>query len=219
MNPALLDRIVETARRLDRPLDVERGDGRIHARLDLPERRHDRILERFYAEGREKGWDLAALDAYRNTLTVSVTQITSGGLTTATTAYSANDQVGTQFTVTGMAVSTGLGGVLTDIMLNDESAIIGQYRFWVTKSTVTPAADNAAFSLSDGDSEVQISSGPFASGGVSSGVNNFTVSWNGAVTYLCAATSLFVNLQTLAAHTFFGATTSLKLQLSTVEIS
>lgn len=139
-------------------------------------------------------------------------QVTSSGLTTATTAYSAGDQVGTQFTFAGAAIATGGGGYIESIVLNDETAIIGTYTAWIFRSSATAASDNAAFSISDADSENLV--GVVQLGPVYSGVNNFTATWLGSLPYDCAATSLFVLLQTNAGHTFFGAATALKLKLT-----
>lgn len=140
-------------------------------------------------------------------------QVASGGLTTATTSYTAGDQVGTQFTFAGMALASGGSGYVESIMLNDESAIIGTYTVWLFRSSVTAAADNAAFSLSDADSELLIGD-PITLGPTRSAVNNFVCGWYGSIPYDCGATSLFALLQTNGAHTFFGAATSLKLTLT-----
>lgn len=142
-------------------------------------------------------------------------QVTSGGLTTATTAYSANDQVGTLFTVTNMALASGGGGYIESILLSDEAAIIGQYRAWIFRASVTLAADNAAFSLSDADAQLLVGP-PIDLGPVYGAVNNNSSGWLGSIPYDCSGgTSLYVALQTLAGHTFFGATTNLKLTLTT----
>lgn len=141
-------------------------------------------------------------------------QVTSAGLTTATNAYAAGDQVGTLFTFAGMAFANGGGGYIESILLNDEAAIIGPYTLWIFRSAPTLAADNAAFSLSDADAELLVGD-PITLGTVRSAVNNFSAGWYGALPYDCAATSLFVALQTNAAHTFFaGGVGSLKLTLT-----
>lgn len=142
------------------------------------------------------------------------TQVTSAGLTTATTAYSASDQVGTLFTFAGQAIATGGGGYIESILLNDETAIIGTYTVWLFRDTPTLASDNAAFAISDADSQKLIGD-PITLGPVRTAVNNFLSGWYGSVPYDCAATSLYVALQANAGHTFFGATTSLKLTLTT----
>jgi hypothetical protein len=144
-------------------------------------------------------------------------QVASSSLTTATTAYSAGDQVGALFTFTNFATSSGAGGLLTAATLVDETDIIGSYTLCLFNASVTPAADNAAFSISDGDAELQICP-PIALGPVYDLGPNRTCGWTGTLSYNCAATSLFALLRTDGAHTFFGATTSLKLTLSALTI-
>lgn len=143
------------------------------------------------------------------------TTVTSASLTTATTAYAANDQVGALFTFTNQAIASGGGGYLESILLSDETNIIGAYKVWVFRASVTAAADNAAFSLSDADAQLLVGD-PINLGPVSTATNNATAGWYGSVPYDCSGgTSLYVLLQTLGAHTFFGAATSLKLTLTT----
>lgn len=139
-------------------------------------------------------------------------QVTSGGLTTATTAYTTGDQVGTQFTVANAALATGGGGYIEAAWVNDETAIVGNLRLWVFNASVTPASDNAAFSISDADAE-KLACPPIELGpALSAGLSN-TPYWIGSMPFVASATSLFVLIQTLSGHTFFGATTSLKLNL------
>lgn len=141
-------------------------------------------------------------------------QITSGGLTTATTAYSVGDQVGTIFTMTNAAIATGGGGYLESVLLSDETSIIGTYTVWVFRSTVSAAADNAAFALSDADAQLLVGP-PIILGPTFTATNNTSIGWYGSVPFDCSGTSLFALLQTNAGHTFFGATTSLKLTFTT----
>lgn len=148
---------------------------------------------------------------------------TSAGLTTATTAYSAGDQVGTIFTFPGFAAVSGGGGLLTGITLYDESDIIGTYTVSVYSATVTLVSDNAAAGSgatapSDSDGQLLIAAPITLGPVVDVGVNRVT-SWAGLIPYVCGATSLFASLKTEGAHTFFGATTSLKLALSALLVS
>lgn len=141
-------------------------------------------------------------------------QVASSGLTTATTAYTAGDQVGAIFTFTNFATGSGLGGELKAIRLDDETDIIGTYSAFVFSASVTPAADNAGYSVSDADAELQVGPGWFPLGQVIDNGPNRSTGWSGSVPYNCGATSLFVLLRTEGGHTFFGAGTSLKLSLS-----
>lgn len=136
------------------------------------------------------------------------------GLTTGATPYTAGDQVGALFTFAGQAIATGGGGYLESILLSDEHNIIGQYKVWIFRSSVTLAADNAAFALSDADAQLLVGD-PISLGPVSQASNNSTAGWYGSVPYDCAATSLFVALQCLTGHNQFAAATNLKLTLTT----
>lgn len=139
-------------------------------------------------------------------------QQSAGTVTGASTAYTTGDQVGTIGTVANAALASGGGGYIEAAWLNDESAIIGNYRLWIFNATVTLAADNAAFSLSDADAE-KLACPPIELGPGLSAANNIVAAWTGAQPYVCAATSLFVACQTLSGHTFFGSTSALKLNL------
>lgn len=125
------------------------------------------------------------------------------GVTTATTAYTAGDTVGTLITVANAARVTGGGGTIVGVTLIDQSDIIGAYDVVFFDSTVTLAADNAAFSISDADSLdvvglVQLA-GSFDIGG-----NRVAQAYNIAVPYVCnGGTSLYAALICRVGHTFF----------------
>lgn len=139
------------------------------------------------------------------------TQVTSGGLTTATTAYTAGDQVGTQFTITGAARASGGTGTIVGVTLTDETDIIGAYDVVFSRSSITPAADNAAFSISDGDA-VNVVGVVSLAGSYDLGLNRIAQAFNLAIPYdASGGTSIYANLICRVGHTFFGATTSLKL--------
>lgn len=127
------------------------------------------------------------------------------GVTTATTAYVAGDTVGTLITVANAARVSGGGGVIVGVTLIDQSDIIGPYDVLFFDSTVTLAADNAAFTISDADSLklVAILQLP---GSFDIGANRVAQSYNLAIPYVCAGgTSLFAALITRGGHTFFTA--------------
>lgn len=145
-------------------------------------------------------------------------QVASGGLTTATTAYSAGDQVGTIFTFANFGTSSGLGGLLGAAELYDETKIIGAYSLFVFSATVSLAADNAAFAISDPDAQLLLPGFPVQLGAIYDLANNREGSWQGSVPYNCGATSLFAALRADVGHTFFGATTSLKLSLAALTL-
>jgi hypothetical protein len=140
-------------------------------------------------------------------------QVVSGGLTTASTAYSAGDQVGTQFTIANAARASGGTGTIVGATLLDKADIAGGYNLWVFRASVTPASDNAAVSFSDTDMESLVGIIPLA-GPYDGGANKFLQAQGIGFPYDCSGgTSLYVNLQTSIGHTFFGAVTDLVLTL------
>ena len=88
--------------------------------------------------------------AHRDLVRIAVD---SGGLTTATTAYSAGDQVGTQFTLANAARASGGTGLIVGCSLTDATDIVGAYDVAIFRASATAATDNAAFSISDADAK------------------------------------------------------------------
>ena len=127
------------------------------------------------------------------------------GVTTATTAYVAGDQVGVQITVANAARLTGGGGMIVGVTLIDQSDIIGAYDVVFFDSSVTLAADNAAFAISDADSLKIVAIAQLA-GAFDITNNRVGQAYNLAIPYVCSGgTSLFAALITRAGHTFFTA--------------
>jgi len=138
---------------------------------------------------------------------------TSSGLTTATTSYTAGDQVGTQFTFSNMARASGGGGIIVAANLISAADNIGPYDLLLFDSSVTPAADNAAFAISDADSLKFVAYIQLA-GAWDIGNNRVACAQNLAIPYVTSGgTSLYGLLITRYAHTFFGAATDLQIDL------
>lgn len=137
-------------------------------------------------------------------------QVTSAGLTTASTSYSIGDQVGNQIDLTGMALATGGKGILTDLHLADAADIIGVYSVALFRDDPTPASDNAAFSISDGDNDNLIDIITLQTVRDVGGARIAT--WSGARSYSLVGTTLYAALITETAHTFFAAVGNLKLE-------
>lgn len=144
------------------------------------------------------------------------TSVTSGGLTTATTSYTAGDQMGTLFTVANAARSAGGYGYITGVTLVSAADTVGAVDVVFFDSTLSLAADNAAFAISDADALkfvglVQLN------GSFDIGNNRVAQAYNLAIPYKCGGsplgTSLFAALITRSAHTFFGAVTDLQLNV------
>lgn len=137
--------------------------------------------------------------------------VQSAGLTTATTAYTSGDQVGNIFTLTNAARNSGGCGVITGVMLISAADIIGAYDVVFFDSTVTLAADNAAFAISDADA-LKLAGLVQLVGAWDIGNNRIAQAFNLSVPYmLSGGTSLFAALITRAGHTFFGAVGDLQL--------
>lgn len=139
--------------------------------------------------------------------------VASGGLTTASTSYSAGDQVGTQFTMAGAARSSGGTGTIVGCTLISAADITGPYDVVVAKESISLASDNAAYAISDADANKLVGIIQLV-GGFDIGNNRLAQAWNLSIPYLCTGgTSLYCGLITRAAHTFFGAVTDLQLTL------
>lgn len=136
----------------------------------------------------------------------------SAGLTTATTLYAAGDQLGTILELTSVAAASAGGGSIASLRLVcDVSGVIGPVRAWFFSGSVTLAADNAAFSISDTD--MAKFQGAVVIPAPASATNNAAATaTNINLDYVCDATSLFVALETLSTHTVhFAAVDDLHL--------
>jgi hypothetical protein len=130
--------------------------------------------------------------------------VSTSALTTATTAYTANDQLGTILTL----ASAGTAGEIWSLTLLDKAFIVGATELFFFTQSVTLAADNAAFAISDADMAYCLGSVVMPIG--SSAVNNYHATRHGVgLGFTTAAGDLFVAIKTLAAHTFFGANTDI----------
>ena len=136
---------------------------------------------------------------------------TSAGLTTATTAYTAGDMLGTIWSWSSAVASSGGYGYIVGVVLEDDTNIIGNVDMVFFNASVTQAADNAAVSYSDGDA--QLSVGSIQLPYPRTYALNRVASWQGAMPFKVAATTLYGGLITQSAHTFFGATTALHCKL------
>ena len=139
--------------------------------------------------------------------------VTSAGLTIATTAYTAGDQVGTQFTFANAARVSGGSGTIVGIQLISKADIIGAYDIVLTDQSVTLAADNAAYSISNGDSLFIVAlvqlAGAFDLGGA-----RIAQAFNLAIPFVCSGSaSLFGGLITRSGHTFFAAVNDMQVNL------
>lgn len=135
--------------------------------------------------------------------------VTSAGLTIATTAYTAGDQLGNIITIANAARVSGGGGYITHIRGVSAQDALGSVDMLFYDRSVTLAADNAAAAISDADAL-------FITGEVvplsiwDVGNNRVLQSGPIRIPYTCNATSLFSSATTKAGHTFFAATTDIQ---------
>ena len=84
---------------------------------------------------------------------IEMYDLTSSGLTTATTAYTSGDMLGAQMT---LPMGKGYGsprvaGQIIGVTVTDDSDVIGAIELFFFSASTTPAADNAANAWSDAD--------------------------------------------------------------------
>ena len=117
-------------------------------------------------------------------------------------AYAANDAVGGLLTFAGAARVAGDGGVIKDILINDDAGRDAEMELWLFRDTFTAMVDNAAWAPSEADLRLLV--------GVISTTNG---AWFAAGTpsvavvessqgYTCVGTSLFGQLVTRGTPTF-----------------
>ncbi len=139
--------------------------------------------------------------------------VQSAGLTTAATAYTAGDQLGNQFTITDAARSSGGSGVITGVQLVSAADTIGSIDVVFFDSSVTLAANDAAFAISDADALKIVGLVPLA-GAYDIGNNRICQAFNLAIPYVCSGSAnLYAGLITRYAipATPFAAATDIQL--------
>lgn len=137
--------------------------------------------------------------------------VASAGLTNVT--YAAGDQLGNLFTLASAARVTNGSGVITGVTLIDSQAKIGAVDVVFFDSTVTLAADNAAFAISAADSLKVVGIAQLA-GAYSFTAQRMGQAQNIAIPYVCnGGTSLYAALITRSANA--GITSATALQLIT----
>ena len=142
--------------------------------------------------------------------------VASAGLTTATTAYSVGDQAGTIFTIAGAARVSGGFGIIQSINLIDEGDVGTDYRIHFYRASVTLAADNAAFAVSDTDQRSCVGYVQMPSM-IDVGANRITTLGNVGIGYDCSGgTSLFAAIETRTANAVYAAVSNLYLSVALI---
>lgn len=145
---------------------------------------------------------------------VSRIRVASSGLTTASTTYAVGDTAGVIMTFAGCAKVTGGTGTILSAVLLDKSDVGVDYRLHIYRATVTLASDNVAWAVSDGDQESLIGILTMPSM-LDVGANRVSTLANIGLPYDCAATSLFVGVETRTANAVYaGGADSLHLILT-----
>lgn len=135
------------------------------------------------------------------------------GVTTATTAYVAGDQIGAQITLANAARASGMGGTIVGAVLIDRSDIMGPVDLVFTDSSITLAGDNAAYAISDADS-LKLVALVQLSGAYDLTNNRIAQAYNIAIPYVCAgSTSLYCSIITRIGHTFFTSGSEPQLRI------
>lgn len=137
---------------------------------------------------------------------------TSAGLTTATTAYIAGDQLGTEITLASI-VRAAKGTIIQSAVLIDKAKVVGAVDAFLFSAATTPATDNLANSWSDPDMLNLLGIIHFTD--VIQSANNFAVMATNLPILIKpgSGTSVFCDLVTRTGHTFFGAVGDLQVTL------
>lgn len=137
---------------------------------------------------------------------------TSAGLTTATTAYIAGDQLGTELSIASI-VRTAKGAVVTSAALVDKAKVLSVVDLFLFDSATTPAADNAANSWSDADMLKILGVIHFTDQIVSANNHVLLPTNLPLVLKPASGTTIFGDMVTRSGHTFFGAVGDIQVSL------
>lgn len=167
--------------------------------------------------GRAIGSDgVAYVDPRRKVVRV---QDASSGVTTASTTYTAGDQVGALQSAASAFRATALSGTITGVVLVDEGDVCpttAGYDLYLWYSDPTLASDNAAGpAMSDADSAVLV--GKIELPAFRDEGSNRTSVWYGAVDVVSSDTSLRYSYVTRGDHNFFAAADDLNITFIIVQ--
>ena len=117
------------------------------------------------------------------------------------TAYAVGDTFGALVTLTSAARISGGTGTITGVAIQSGSDVIGAFDVVFFESSVTLAADSAAFSISDADGLKVIGIVPLV-GSYDLGSNRLAQAFNIAMPYVCTgSTSLYAGIIARSAFT------------------
>lgn len=140
--------------------------------------------------------------------------VVSATPTLDTAIYTSGDSLHTAVISFANAVRvSGGSGVIGKMVVVDASAQTAGFELWLFSATVTPAAANAAHSISDADAALCV--GVIASGAYfASALNSVSVAKDVQLPFTCAATTLFGILVTRAAPTYAAGSLTVSLQIA-----
>lgn len=121
-------------------------------------------------------------------------------------AYASGDQFGTLITITNAARVAGAGGFINSILYYDDDDVQGAVDLVFFHDTVTLAADNAAFAVSDTDARKMLFMGNMTFI-ADNGANRFGQIAGISVPYFCTGTSLYVAIIARTTPTMTGGAT------------
>ena len=130
-----------------------------------------------------------------------------------TSAYASGDSLHTAVISFANAVGSSLTGYIEKMVVVDAAVQSQPLELWLFSATVTPAAANAAHSISDADAALCI--GVIPSGAYyASALNSVSVAKGVNLAIKCAATTLFGILVTRGTPTYAAGSLTVSLQIT-----
>lgn len=128
----------------------------------------------------------------------------------AAAVYAAGDQFGTLISITNAAQVTGGGGFITSVIVYDDDDLQTGMDVLFYNDTLTLAADNAVYAISDADGRkgLWIAQIPYL---VDTGAQRFGQIVGVSIPYFCTATTLYAAIRTQSAVT--PTTTGVRLRV------
>jgi hypothetical protein len=150
---------------------------------------------------------------YQRLKTGSLAGVVTATPTLDTSAYHTGDSLHTAIISFANAVDVSLSGWVEKMVVVDGALQSQPLELWLFSETVTPAAANAAHSITDADAAKCI--GVIYSGAYyASAANSVSVARGVALPIVCAATTLYGLLVTRGTPTYAASSLTVSLQIS-----
>lgn len=148
--------------------------------------------------------------------TVRTLSATSSGLSISGASYSPNQQLGSEWQFSNAVRIAGGHATITSATLVDSASSIGAVDLYLFSQPVGNAGDRVAANFSDADMAHYVGTISFPA--PTSLVNNRAISLSAiGLTYQTSGTTLYGYLVTLTSHTFFNASTDIRIKLVTYQ--